>query len=77
MATERIFNCVASQDVHHDWNLAKAQALGYLPKKIALPKNVDLRRPWWNIGNQGATGSCVGWATASALLRYHFTKAKK
>jgi C1A family cysteine protease len=34
-----------------------------------------LRKEWWDVGNQGATGSCVGWATASSLLRYHFTKA--
>ena len=77
MATQRKFNCIASRDVKDDWQIEKAQTLGYLPKKIVLPKKVDLRKPWWNVGNQGTTGSCVGWSTASSLLRYHFTKASK
>ncbi len=77
MAIQRKFNCKASMDVQDDWQIEKAQALGYLPKKIVLPKKVDLRKPWWNVGNQGTTGSCVGWSTASSLLRYHFTKARK
>lgn len=75
--TNRIFNCVSSKDKQDDWQIEKAKAMGYLPKKIELPPTVDLRNDWWNIGNQGITGSCVGWATASSLLRYHFTKARK
>ena len=77
MATQRIFNCIPSRDKQDDWQIEKAQAMGYLPKKIILPKKVDLRKDWWNVGNQGNTGSCVGWSTASSLLRYHFTKARK
>jgi len=77
MATTRIFNCIASRDVEEDWKIERAQKLGYLPEKIKVPSKVDLRRSWWNVGNQGNTGSCVGWATASGLLRYHFTKARK
>ena len=75
--TQRIFNCVSSKDQQDDWQISKAQSKGFLPKKIELPEKVDLRREWWNVGNQGSTGSCVGWATASSLLRYHFTKARK
>ena len=75
--TQRIFNCVPSKEKEEDWQIEKAQKMGFLPKEIVLPKKVDLRRDWWNVGNQGATGSCVGWATASSLLRYHFTKARK
>src|SRR5262249_46360326 len=37
----------------------------------------DLRESWWKIGDQGATGSCVGWATADSVLRWHFVKAGK
>lgn len=48
-----------------------------VPAKKVLPPTVDLRQDWWNIGNQGTTGSCVGWATADSLLRYHFTMAGK
>ena len=36
-----------------------------------------LREDWWNVGNQGDTGSCVGWAFADSVLRYHFVKAGK
>ena len=34
-------------------------------------------RIWWNIGNQRITGSCVGWALADSVLRYHFVKSGK
>ena len=77
MATQRIFNCISSRDKQDDWKIVKAQSMGYLPKVLVLPKKVDLRRKWWKVGNQGTTGSCVGWATASSLLRFHFTKARK
>ncbi len=74
---QRIFNCVPSRDKQDDWKIEKAKRMGYLPAEIVLPNKVDLRAKWWNVGNQRATGSCVGWATASSLLRFHFTKAKK
>jgi C1A family cysteine protease len=73
----RIFNCVASRDKQDDWHIDKAKKMGLSPKKKVLPEQVDLRAKWWKIGNQGATGACVGWATADSLLRYHFTKARK
>lgn len=75
--SERILNCVSSKDKHQDWRIEKAIKMGYLPAKLELPPLVDLRNDWWQVGNQGTTGSCVGWATASSLLRYHFTKARK
>ena len=55
--------------------MAKAKALGLTARKKKIPPAVDLREPWWNIGNQGFTGSCVGWAFADSLLRYHFVKS--
>ena len=42
----------------------------------ARPASKDLRDDtWWKIGDQGATGSCVGWATADSVLRWHFVQA--
>ncbi len=75
--TTRKFNLVRSRDKQDDWGIKRAQKLHYLPKKIILPERVDLRQEWWTIGNQLTTGSCVGWATAHSVLRYHFVKAKK
>ena len=77
MSPRRIFNSVESHDQHRDWSLNKAKALGLSDRKKKLPPASDLREPWWNIGNQGVTGSCVGWAFADSLLRYHFVKAGK
>jgi papain like protease len=74
---KRVHNCVASHDQHRDWSLTKAKALGLSGPNKRLPPAVDLREPWWNIGNQGVTGSCVGWAFADSLLRYHFVKSGK
>ena len=33
--------------------------------------------PGGTSATKGATGSCVGWAFADSLLRYHFVKAGK
>lgn len=75
--TVRIFNCVNSRDTQDDWKISKAKALGYIPKRPKIPSKVDLRHKDWNIGDQGTSGSCVGWASTDSLLRYHFAKAKK
>jgi C1A family cysteine protease len=32
---------------------------------------------WWGIDDQGNTGSCVGWASANSVFRWHFVKAGK
>lgn len=74
---KRIRNCNESPDQHEDWSLERAESLGFGARKSRLPETVDLREPWWNVGNQGFTGSCVGWAFADSLLRYHFVKARK
>jgi Papain family cysteine protease len=73
---KRVFNCTESHDQHEDWSLQKAKSLGLSARKKKIPATRDLREPWWNIGNQGFTGSCVGWAFAD-LLRYHFVKSGK
>ncbi len=34
-----------------------------------------MRAAWWTINNQENTGSCVGWATADGVVRWHMVKA--
>lgn len=72
---KRILNCVPSRDVERDWRILHAREAGLLAAKPAIPESKDLREPWWPIGDQGSTGSCVGWATADSVLRWHFVKA--
>lgn len=72
-----ILNCNPSKNQENDWLLANAQESGLLEAPLQLPPAVDLRESWWGIGNQLNTGSCVGWATADSVLRWHFVKAGK
>jgi papain like protease len=74
---KRILNCEPSPKQEEDWTFdhaAQADVVAAAPR-VAAAK--DLRAAWWTIGDQGATGSCVGWASADALLRWHFVQAKK
>jgi Papain family cysteine protease len=71
---DRIFNCLPSKDIQNDWNIENARESGVLTASI-VPPSKDLREDWWGIGDQGATGSCVGWATADSVLRWHFVKS--
>jgi len=73
-AVTRILNCVPSRETEKDWTYEHAVAAGVL-RAAPLPQSKDLREPWWTIGDQGETGSCVGWATADSVLRWHFVKA--
>lgn len=73
---KRILNCIPSRGTDRDWGFGTAAAAGLFPvRKPAIPDEVDLRQSWWKIGDQGRTGSCVGWATADSLLRWHFVEA--
>lgn len=72
----RILNCIPSADTHEDWDYETALTAG-LAAAVAIPSSKDLREAWWKIGDQGRTGSCVGWATADSVLRWHFAKAGK
>lgn len=75
---KRILNCIPSRDVERDWQLADADAAGALAAApAAIPASKDLRAAWWKIADQGSTGSCVGWASADSVLRWHFVKAKR
>jgi hypothetical protein len=70
----RVLNCLPSKNQEQDWKFAHAAAASVV-SPAALPASVDLRATWWRIGDQGSTGSCVGWATADSLLRWHFVRA--
>jgi len=72
-----ICNVVPSKGTEQDWELRDSIASGALGAPAALPPSVDLRASWWTINNQENTGSCVGWATADGVTRYHMTKAAK
>jgi len=73
----RILNCVPSPSTSTDWGLHNAQDAGLLTAPArATPKSKDLRDDtWWKVGDQGATGSCVGWAAADSVLRWHLVQA--
>jgi C1A family cysteine protease len=73
----RICNLVPSKNTGTDWHFQDAVAAGALGAVAAPPKSVDLRAAWWAIDDQEDTGSCVGWATAEGVVRYHMTKAGK
>jgi C1A family cysteine protease len=72
---KRILNCLPSKDQEQDWLFEHAKDAGVIAAAPPIPSTKDLREAWWRIGDQGSTGSCVGWATADALLRWHFVKA--
>jgi hypothetical protein len=74
---DRILNCMPSRSVETDWRFQHALISRVLGAPRINLESIDLRESWWAIGDQGTTGSCVGWATADGLLRWHFVKACK
>lgn len=73
---DRILNIIPSPKTQLDWrydNAVESDAVAAAP--AALPASVDLRAAWWPVGDQETTGSCVGWASADGVARYHFVKA--
>ena len=80
--THYILNCLPSPKPEKNWTLETAEAAGITPARrsragaaAAAGGNVDLREAWWKVGDQGNTGSCVGWGAADAVLRWHFVKS--
>lgn len=71
-----ILNCLPSRDTGNDWLIESAEAAGLLAA-APIPASKDLRESWWVVGDQEETGSCVGWASADAVLRWHFVKANR
>ena len=74
---KRILNVIPSKGTEQDWSMNNALEAGMLAAPAALPTSKDLREAWWKVGDQGATGACVGWGTAEGVLRYLFTKANR
>jgi len=72
-----ILNCLPSPEKEKDWSLEAAADAGVAAAPAPLPPSMDLRENWWKIGDQGHTGSCVGWGCADGVLRWHFHKAGK
>jgi hypothetical protein len=72
-----ICNVVPSKGTEKDWELSDSIASGTIGAPAALPASVDLRRAWWAINNHENTGSCVGWATADGVVRWHMVQAGK
>jgi C1A family cysteine protease len=75
--TKRILNCKPSPLRNEDWTFENAEEADMVTAAAAIPSSKDLRAAWWKVGDQGSTGSCVGWATADSVLRWHFVKAAR
>jgi Papain family cysteine protease len=76
-ARQYICNVVPSKGTDKDWQLRDSIAAGSIGAPAPLPASVDMRAPWWKINNQEDTGSCVGWATADGVVRWHMVQAGK
>lgn len=72
-----ICNVVPSRDTERDWRFQDSVDAGVLGAAGPLPRSVDLRESWWSVNNQEDTGSCVGWATADGVVRWHLVQAGK
>lgn len=70
----RILNCIPSMDTERDWKIESATEAGLLAVAPPIPASKDLRETWWTIADQLSTGSCVGWACADSVLRWHLVK---
>jgi len=74
---KRILNCIPSPEREDDWRIDTAEDAGLVAAAPQVPPRKDLRALWWKINDQGSTGSCVGWASVDALLRWHFVKTNR
>lgn len=61
--------------MHEDWTFEVAAEADMVAAAPSVPSSKDLRAAWWKIADQGSTGSCVGWASADSMIRWHFVKA--
>ena len=71
---KRILNVEPSPKTDEDWTFRTAQEADILAVAPSIPASKDLRSSWWKVADQGTTGSCVGWATADSVLRWHYVK---
>ena len=70
----RILNVGPSPDREADHTPEVAAASGHLDPADP-PERCDLRAPWYRIGDQGMTGSCVGWALADSVMWRQLVRA--
>lgn len=77
MKIKRVYNVLPSKDKNRDWRLSSAGLPDGFSTPSTIPAAVDLRAPWWTVGNQGSTGACVGFAVGDGLCRWHFKTAGK
>jgi hypothetical protein len=73
----RILNVEPSPKTEEDWTYETAEDADMVASVPRVPASKDLRSSWWRVADQGSTGSCVGWACADSVLRWHFVKAGK
>jgi hypothetical protein len=71
---DRVLNIAPSPGREEDDTPAAAMAAGHL-RDEAPPDAVDLRAPWYTVGDQGKTGSCIGWALADSVLWRQLVRA--
>jgi Papain family cysteine protease len=76
-AVKRILNVVPSEGTDEDWGFENAEDADVVAAAPPVPASKDLRAAWWSVGDQGSTGSCVGWATADSVVRWHLVKANR
>jgi C1A family cysteine protease len=76
---KRICNLVPTPEdsTKTDWQFTDALDAGALGAPARLAASLDLRKPWWDVGDQGNTGSCVGWASTDGVARYMFVTASR
>ena len=74
----RICNCLPSAATQNDYLFEHAVQAGLIKALLAGGGNsLDLRQPWWDVGDQKNTGSCVGWGSTDSVARYMFVKANR
>ena len=76
---KRICNLVPTPEdsTRNDWQFSDAREAGLLGARAALAASLDLRKSWWGVGDQGNTGSCVGWASTDGVARHMFVSAAR
>lgn len=73
----RICNLLASPPATTDYLFQHAVDAGILKAIFGGGNSLDLRQPWWDVGDQKNTGSCVGWGSTDSVARYMFVKANR
>jgi Papain family cysteine protease len=67
VGADRVLNIGPSPAREDDHTPEAAEANGHL-RAVDPPPRVDLRADWYTVGDQGTTGSCVGWALADSVM---------